>query len=110
MACQLIDKELLKHQNKRAAYRAIGEELGVPWRTVQTWDLRGDSNEAPGKKRPITPKTVLKSLGRIQDQLTRLADSDKLAGTPELGYLILTADTILEFLNQTAEGEEEGQG
>jgi hypothetical protein len=45
LACQRLDQEKKRHPTKKAAYKIVAEELGIPWKTVQTWDIR-TSNEA----------------------------------------------------------------
>lgn len=50
MACELIRKRIQEHKTKRDCYKAIAKELGVPWRTVQSWDgnsSRGNSISPP---------------------------------------------------------------
>ena len=40
MACQRLEQEKKRQQTKKSAYQAVGDELGIPWKTIQTWELR----------------------------------------------------------------------
>ena len=41
----VVQWKLKDRETKKEVYREIGEELGVPWETVATWDKRQGSNE-----------------------------------------------------------------
>jgi hypothetical protein len=45
MACERLEVEKKRQPTKKQAYQTVAQELGIPWKTVQTWDIR-TSNEA----------------------------------------------------------------
>jgi N6-adenosine-specific RNA methylase IME4 len=54
MACERVDIESQRQPTETKAIRVVAEELGVPFRTVQTWVRRNkhDSNESKKAKNP----------------------------------------------------------
>ena len=54
MACERVDIESQRQPTETKAIRVVAEELGLPFRTVQTWVRRNkhDSNESKKAKTP----------------------------------------------------------
>lgn len=91
LTCQLLRKEQYKELVQVDLYKAIGKELGLPWRTVQTIIRRHgfqDSNESIPKVKPKGPFETC----AISD-LQRLIDTGKKFGT-------IYADPPWKYSNQ----------
>jgi hypothetical protein len=50
MACEKVDIESQRQPTERKAIRVVAEELGVPFKTVETWVQRHKMPSNEGKK------------------------------------------------------------